>query len=54
MSKIPSPGSEEAVDAGCTCPVLDNNHGRGARIGPSGPLFWRAESCPLHGFGGGP
>jgi len=29
MSDIPHPGSDKAIDAGCTCPVLDNGHGRG-------------------------
>jgi hypothetical protein len=23
-----SPGSDEALNAGCICPVLDNRHGR--------------------------
>lgn len=25
----PNPGSDEAIAAGCRCPVLDNAHGRG-------------------------
>ena len=24
-----NPGSDEAIAAGCTCPVIDNGHGRG-------------------------
>ena len=39
----PNPGSDAALDLGCTCPVLDNGHGRGP-----GP-FWMAADCPLHG-----
>lgn len=27
--RIPNPGSQEAKAMGCTCPVVDNNHGRG-------------------------
>jgi len=37
-----NPGSDKAIELGCTCPVLDNNHGRG-----SGP-WWYSESCPYH------
>ncbi len=40
----PNPGSKEAQDQGCTCPVLDNNHGKGV-----GGLFWMNSDCPLHG-----
>lgn len=40
---IPNPGSDAAIDKGCTCPVLDNNHGRG-----EGP-WWITEGCPIHG-----
>lgn len=39
----PNPGSDEALDQGCRCPVLDNSHGRGP-----GP-FWINGDCPLHG-----
>lgn len=42
-----NPGSDEAMDKGCTCPVLDNNHGRG--VGDP-PQFWMNGDCPLHGF----
>jgi len=38
-----NPGSDDSIKAGCTCPVLDNNHGRG-----NGP-FWHSEDCPIHG-----
>jgi hypothetical protein len=38
----PNPGSDAALDQGCTCPVLDNGHGRG-----DGP-FWINGDCPLH------
>lgn len=45
-----NPGSKEAIDAGCKCPVLDNERGRGAYLGEDGkPVFWISELCPLHG-----
>lgn len=45
----PNPGSQEARDRGCQCPVLDNAHGRGA-WGSEGDdaVFWIAEGCPVH------
>jgi hypothetical protein len=42
MASRPNPGSDAALDLGCTCPVLDNGHGRGA-----GP-FWITGGCPVH------
>jgi len=47
MSK-PNPGSPEAQEQGCTCPVLDNSYGAGVPS-ENGPLFWMTEDCPLHG-----
>ena len=43
---VPQPGSDEAVAHGCTCPVLDNGHGKGRADG----RFWVNGDCPLHGF----
>lgn len=47
----PNPGSDEAIAQGCTCPVLDNGHGRGSGYtGEHGePIFWQSALCPLHG-----
>lgn len=45
--KLPKPGSDEALDQGCTCPVLDNGHGRGY-MGMPGRFVMSAD-CPLHG-----
>lgn len=47
-TKQPNPGSKEAQDSGCICPVIDNHYGNGV---PSsdGPLFWMTSECPLHG-----
>jgi hypothetical protein len=42
----PNPGSDEAVKAGCTCPVMDNNHGAGCGWGKG--KFWRNVGCPIH------
>lgn len=42
--KVPNPGSEEAIEQGCTCPVLDNAHGKGIGNG----LYWYAGNCPVH------
>lgn len=42
----PNPGSPEAIDAGCTCPVIDNAHGAGY-MGIAGVYCYR-EGCPLH------
>lgn len=39
-----NPGSDEARESGCVCPILDNGHGK-RRDG----MFWINESCPLHG-----
>ena len=41
------PGSEAAVKAGCTCPVIDNNRGAGY-LGQPG-VFVMTVGCPLHG-----
>lgn len=43
-----NPGSRKALDAGCICAVLDNNHGRFAPWPPDG--WWITEGCPVHAF----
>lgn len=42
----PNPGSDEALDAGCWCAVLDNNHGKFAPFPPDN--WWITEGCPVH------
>lgn len=42
---LETPGGDSAIDKGCTCPVLDNNHGRGLGNGH----FWMDANCPIHG-----
>ena len=44
---VPNPGSQDAIAAGCTCPMLDNDLGR--LVGGMG--FYIAGDCPLHGPG---
>ena len=47
----PNPGSDEAIELGCKCPILDNAKGRGAYFGPPGS-FIISSACPIHGGGG--
>jgi len=46
-AKVPNPGSDEAIEQGCSCPVLDNHHGKGMPF-PGGPQFRITEGCSLH------
>jgi hypothetical protein len=46
MPKPPNPGSDAAVIAGCTCPIVDNNSGE---FPPFEPDSWyMTEGCPVH------
>jgi hypothetical protein len=48
VTNNPTPGSDEAIAQGCTCPVLDNGRGRGAyQIGGKW-MHWIAFGCPVH------
>lgn len=50
MSEYLNPGSLEAIDKGCKCPILDNNYGKGSGMGSDEALlFWTNWNCPLHG-----
>jgi hypothetical protein len=42
----PNPGSDEALDLGCLCAILDNNHGKYPPWPPDG--WWITASCPVH------
>ena len=48
-----NPGSDEAVAAGCTCPVMDNGHGSGYLGGVQDDtgqtVFVISGDCPIHG-----
>ena len=46
-SKIPNPATKEAIKAGCICPVMDNEYGRGY-MGQEGVFVYNAN-CPVHG-----
>lgn len=47
MAEHPNPGSPEAVERGCTCPVIDNHYGEGTPH-RDGPRFWINWKCDLH------
>ena len=44
-----NPGSTEAIHEGCTCPVLDNEYGRGFMgMGGGEGIFVYNCDCPYH------
>lgn len=45
-----NPGSDEAIDAGCTCPVIDNGRGEGYHAYPGKKTreFVFTSGCPVH------
>lgn len=57
MTNAPNPGSSDAIAKGCTCPVMDNGHGRGYMGGvkdkDGNTLFVYSASCPVHKVEGG-
>ena len=50
--KTQNPGSKEAREAGCLCPVMDNAHGKGylggVRDEDGNTVFVIAGGCPVH------
>jgi len=44
----PNPGSKEAIEQGCTCPVYDNAHGKGIPFDGE-TCFWYDSTCNVHG-----
>ena len=44
----PKPGTRQASELDCTCPVLDNGHGRGYMGDGERYGFVVQENCPLH------
>lgn len=52
-SDRPNPGSDEALEAGCICPVMDNNRGERPPYPPSRehPFggWWMRTDCQVHG-----
>ncbi len=53
FQQLSPPGSNEAIDNGCTCPILSNNNGAGSRLtnNDGEPMYWKSSDCPLHGYG---
>lgn len=49
VKRVPNPGSDAALDAGCICAVLDNNHGTVPPRPPDG--WWVRLDCPVHAVG---
>ena len=45
-AKAPNPGSDDAIEQGCRCPVMDNAHGHGY-LGVAGTFVYSA-SCEMH------
>lgn len=50
VTPTPPPGSDAAYRMGCTCPRMDNRHGRGAYVDrqTGEPVYWYTSGCPLH------
>lgn len=47
MKETPNPGSKEAQEMGCKCPVVDNHYGKGFMM--DGEIsFWYTQDCPVH------
>lgn len=45
----PNPGSTAAITQGCTCPVIDNEYGRGFHFTPGcTPIFTTVPDCSVH------
>lgn len=47
MLDTPNPGSTEAIERGCRCPIMDNCYGKGCNIGGE-LVFWYTSGCPVH------
>ena len=41
------PGSDAAIKKGCTCPSMDNGHGKGF-LWKGKKAWWIHRDCPLH------
>jgi len=46
MSGRPNPGSNEAVEDGCLCPIVENNYGQAEPDGDG--MWWIDARCPVH------
>lgn len=45
----PKPGSNDALEQGCTCPILGNMHGKGVKDKEGNIGYIVDIHCPLHG-----
>ena len=45
---VPSPGTAEAIELGCTCQLIAHESGTDERE-PAGMLMVPDSNCPLHG-----
>ena len=43
-----TPGSREAIEQGCTCPIIANEFGEGKKTW-RGRKFYKDKNCHLHG-----
>jgi len=43
-----APGSKEAREKGCSCPVADNEDMRGVKNANGDPMFVISGACSLH------
>ena len=50
LDKQYNPGSLEASDHGCTCPIMDNEYGKGY-MGMKDVYVYNGD-CPMHGING--
>ncbi len=44
------PGTREAQQGGCICPVMDNDNGAGIPLGDGQIGYWVSGDCPIHGL----
>jgi len=44
----PNPGSREALELGCICPVFDNCYGYGASVLDDRTYYYVTAGCPIH------
>ena len=51
---VPAPGSDAAIKAGCTCPVMANAHGEGFSVtydsddSETSRAYYVRRFCPVH------
>lgn len=47
-TETPNPGSDEAIEQGCSCPRMDNARGAGVKLADGTIAFWQQDGCPIH------